>query len=865
MTVDSKGTILLIAALMFCIVSIASASDADVVPFSDKFPVMISVTDHADVYRVARLGVDIDAVGEGWVRAYVNEAEVEALESLGFAVERIPNQALRMWRSLQEAGDLGTKDVYHDYDALTTYLQTVAADHPAITELISIGHSVQGRELWFLKISDNPEMEEDEPEFKYISTMHGDEPVGTENCLKCIDLLTDNYDLPDPDEDLKRLVDDVEIWIMPMMNPDGNAAGSRYNANGVDLNRSFPDWFEDPDNTPEGRQPETGAVMVFSDSMAFDLSANFHTGALVVNYVWDNRPELAPDDSLFIAASEAYSINNRPMWNSLSFYHGITNGYAWYEAHGTMQDWNYEWMYDMEVTIELYDTKWPPASQLPQLWDDNEEAMVAYLEYCLRGVRGIVTDSLTGDPLAAVVQVDGIAWDDHTDPDVGDYHRILKPGTYTIAFSSPGYVTKRISGIGVGAGAATVVDVELVPAPLVSVSGTVTADSHAPVEARLEFRYHPEGGLAESLTTDPLDGSYATMLSAAEYDIDVRAEGYVPQHLFADVEGDTTFDFELTPTAGVILVVTDGTGAGTDIASDLEFIGFDVVEESAAETEPGTWNSYPLMVWSSGGNTSPVGSSAYRRDLLDYVGAGGHLLIEGGELAYDAVSSPGYSNFADSVLHSDAWDGDDVGDLSLAAGQTTHPIATSPNVLPGTMAVTYTGWGSEDAAHPAGDAYIVYGTASHSSDAGVLVFDGGAPPGKGQVVFYAFAYSDLSDADVARHLLENTVAYLTNEAAVEGSGNDLPVAGLSAARPNPFRTRTEILYSLRSGGEVSLAVYDIRGRLIRSLAKGHKAPGPYRAVWLGDDSHDAEVSPGVYFLRLVTPCHAQTRKVIKID
>lgn len=457
-------SILAAAALGLAFVCQVYGGDEDVVPFSEKFPVEIAIPKHSSVYDLARLGLDIDAVGDGWIRAYLDQSEVESVERLGYAVERIPNEALRMWRSLRDMEDKGEKDVYHDYDDVTAYLQAVASDHPTITRLVSIGQSVQGRDLWFLKITDNPDFEEDEPEFKYISTMHGDEPVGTENCLKFIDLLTDNYDSASPDDGLKRLVDDIEIWIMPMMNPDGNSAGSRYNAHGQDLNRDFPDWVNDPTNTPTGREPETQAVMVFCDSMAFDLSANFHTGALVVNYPWDNRSPRTPDDSLFIHMSEAYSIHNLPMWNSTQFYHGITNGWDWYEIHGGMQDWNYDWMYDKDVTIELSATKWPPASQLPGLWDDNDEAMTAYMGYCLRGLRGVVTDSLTGLPLPATVSVAGIAWDDRTDPDVGDYHRILDAGTYTLTYSCPGYVSKQVAGISVGADSATVMDVELVMA-----------------------------------------------------------------------------------------------------------------------------------------------------------------------------------------------------------------------------------------------------------------------------------------------------------------------------------------------------------------------------------------------------------------
>ena len=856
---------LVAAVAILCAVSPASAFDQDIVPFSERFPVTIAVGDRSDVDRIQKLKIDIDAVGGGWVRAYIDQSELDALQGMGYEVERIQNQALRMWRSIAESERLGVMDAYHDYDAVTAHLEGVAVDHPSITQLVSIGKSVEGRDLWFLKITGNPGIEEDEPEFKYISTMHGDEPVGTENCLKFIDLLTENYASATPDPDLKRLVDEVEIWIMPMMNPDGNSAGSRYNANGVDLNRHFPDWVDDPYNTGVGREPEIQAVMAFSDSMAFDLSANFHTGALLVNYPSDNRPARAPDDSLFISMSEAYSIHNGPMWNSPSFYHGISNGYDWYEIHGSMQDWNYDWMHNKEVTIELNDVKWPSAEELPQLWDDNDDAMAAYLEYCLRGVRGVVTDSASGEPLLATIHVEGNTWDDLTDPDVGDYHRILDPGLYTLTFSRPGYITKQFAGVLIAGDSATVLDVQLATAPPAIVSGTVTSETLLPLEATIEFYYHTGGLLADSITADPADGSYSLTLPASEYDVEVEADGYVPEHLFADIGSDTTLDFELRLTSGSVLVVSDGSGAGAALGEDLTLIGFDIVEETAAASDPGTWTTYDLVIWSSAANTSPVGSPSYRSSLIDHVTGDGRLLIEGGELAYDAVSSPGYPDFADSVLHTDAWNGDDAGAIGLDAGHASHPVATEPHTLPATIAVDYSGWGSQDAAHPAGGAYRVYGTASHTTDAGVLVYEGDAGPDHGQIVYFAFAYSDLSDRGVARQLLENAAAYLIDGSAGMGGQEGIySRAGLAEVSPNPFGLRTEIVYFIPAGQPVHLAVYDVRGRLVKTLVAGMKESGLYHTAWQGDDSRAKQVSPGVYFSRLVTPTLTQTRKIVKI-
>ena len=63
---------------------------------------------------------------------------------------------------------------------------------------------------------------------------------------------------------------------------------------------------------------------------------------------------------------------------------------------------------DNEVTLELGSTKSPPYSQIPGYWDDNRESMLAYMETCLIGVRGIVTDVDSGAPLAATVTVVGL-------------------------------------------------------------------------------------------------------------------------------------------------------------------------------------------------------------------------------------------------------------------------------------------------------------------------------------------------------------------------------------------------------------------------------------------------------------------------
>jgi len=409
---------------------------------------------------------NVSSVSGATATVYATPEERESLVAIGWPVVEI------------DAGAGGEKalGVYHSYATLTTDLQAYAALYPAICRLESLGQSYEGCELWALLITDNPDFEEDEPECKFVGTMHGNEPVGMELCLYLIDLLLTQYGA---DPRIGALVDNTALWIMPLMNPDGLTVNSRFSGQDLDLNRNFPNYpgdftgtiFDSPVNTA-GLPPEIAAVINWAAAESFTLAANFHTGSLVVNYPYDydqlpsGTEAPSPDDDLFIDISLRYSIHNPPMWNSPQFPNGITNGSDWYAITGGFQDWDYRFAACNHVTVELSNTFKPAESTLAQLWEDNREAMLAYLESAHIGARGIVTDAETGAPVYAKVRVEGNTQPVFTDPDVGDYHRMLLPGVYTLVVSAPGYVTQRLENVVVTDGAAAVVDVQLEQQPM---------------------------------------------------------------------------------------------------------------------------------------------------------------------------------------------------------------------------------------------------------------------------------------------------------------------------------------------------------------------------------------------------------------
>lgn len=436
-------------------------------------PAAVRTTDPAVAREVVAFGYDVDHVDPEHVHLYLTQEEFDALAARGYDIVWIPDEAALMWKELTAGGTRTGKDAtgYRSYADITAELQTLAAAHPQLMRVASIGKSVQNRELWMVRITDNPDIEEDEPEVRYSSTMHGDEPVGTEILFDLMHRLLENHGT---DERLTNIVNETDIWILPLMNPDGwsGAPPTRYNTNNVDLNRNFPSWVCSNPNATAGRQAETAAMMNWTAGRFPVLAANFHGGALVVNYPFDECPTcnnftctsaISPDDDVFQAASLAYSLPNARMAASSVFPNGITNGVAWYPLYGGMQDWSYRWMGCMEVTIELDDQKIPASTRLPSIIAENRESLLAYVEWAHRGVRGIVTDSVSGLPLAARVTVEGRAFTTFTDPAVGDYHRLLTPGTYALTFAAAGHEPRTITDVEVTSGSATRLDVTLKP------------------------------------------------------------------------------------------------------------------------------------------------------------------------------------------------------------------------------------------------------------------------------------------------------------------------------------------------------------------------------------------------------------------
>jgi len=364
---------------------------------------------------------------------------------------------------------------YPTYDQYVQMMQDFASDYPDICRLDTFGTSVEGRLLLALKISDHVEEDEKEANFFYSSTMHGDELVGFVLLLRLADLLLKEYG---NDTEITRLVDNLQIWINPLSNPDGSYSNDqnlslqhsfRSNVNDVDLNRDFPIPNKGHANDPAGREKETRHMMNFMSKHRFTLSSNIHSGAEVVNYPWDNRtyPHVDVDWYRFVSgeyADEAMAVDPNYMFGWPEG--GITHGYAWYQAAGTRQDYVNYYLGGREVTLELSLVQRLTSDELERHWDINRRSLINYMAQCTYGIRGTVTDAVSGDPLLARIEVlnhdseQDRSWI-YSSADYGDFYRLIKEGIYDLKVTANGHFDKIISGVSVTDYQATNLDVEL--------------------------------------------------------------------------------------------------------------------------------------------------------------------------------------------------------------------------------------------------------------------------------------------------------------------------------------------------------------------------------------------------------------------
>jgi murein tripeptide amidase MpaA len=431
-----------------------------IVPFTDKKSVeilslnvsILSVKDKEVLVILSKLTV------EWFILQKYDYQIVEKILAKGLVTSRNVNQAMA-W------------DIYPTYTQYDSIMQSFRTLYPSLCRLDTIGTSINGKLVLALKISDKPEIDGSKPAVFYSSTIHGDEPGGYVLMLHLADYILKNYSLSSR---VKNLVDSLDIWINPLANPDGTynqgdtiKSPTRFNANGYDLNRNFPD----PVTPNTILQKETIDMIRFMRKHRFVISANFHTGTEVVNYPWDRWERLHADNDWFYNISRKFA--DTVHFNSVSGYmtfldNGVTDGYQWYPVYGGRQDFITWELQGREVTIELDNESVTPADRLSLLWQYNWHSFLGYLENALYGIHGLVRNVNSHARIPAKVFINGHDLDSsqvYSDTVTGSFTRFLSPGSWNLTFSALGYWPVTVNNIIVTTGQRTDLIVDMSPVP----------------------------------------------------------------------------------------------------------------------------------------------------------------------------------------------------------------------------------------------------------------------------------------------------------------------------------------------------------------------------------------------------------------
>ncbi len=367
------------------------------------------------ITALVQQGYDVAKEGQGYAEIVIEKSRINEFVNKGHPVKVIIDDLDKYIQNVQATQT--KSDKYYTYDTCTAQLKKWAEEHSSICRVESIGKSCEGRDIWALKLSDNPEKDEAEPAALIMGLHHSREWPSVEVPMATIKKLIEEYSI---DPEVKKLVDSREVWFVPIVNPDGliySQEKSRYwrknrrkNANGsygVDPNRNYGyQWgnvgasSSPSSDTYHGTgpfsEPECCAIRDLAIREKFQASISFHTYSELILYPFGygyNIPN--PDQKIFVKmAGDMARFNDYRPQNSAELY----------PAMGDCDDYLYGDRKMLSFTFELCSTFIPSASQIDTFNSLNVPAVVYLIDKA--GTYGLVPAS--GDEeLIASLDFDG--------------------------------------------------------------------------------------------------------------------------------------------------------------------------------------------------------------------------------------------------------------------------------------------------------------------------------------------------------------------------------------------------------------------------------------------------------------------------
>jgi hypothetical protein len=427
-------------------------------PLEHEMLIKVQAT-RADLPALLSAGLYLNEVGPDFVRGSILPSKAPALGAKGFRYEiLIPDIVKYAEEMTTPSGGFG---VYHTYTQMRDSMAVMAINNPGICRLETLGASQSGNLVLALLITQNPAQENHRPRILWDGTTHGNENIGTEACWYFLQQLIGQYGT---DPLITRLVNTREIWVVPCVNPDGLISRSRYNNNGIDLNRENGYGWDNASGANEPfTQGEIQAMRRLFQRKHFTLDVTYHSGATVAMWVWGWTDQQPRDVGIMSDQVTRYA-------NTCGYDYGMISQ-VMYFAPGGSTDYYYGCEGALGYAAEISSGQPPPANQIDTIAHANWTASRDLMVRGAWGMRGQITDSLTGQPVKkALVVTTPSSWFTYTDT-CGWYFRCAYSGTYSVKVMADGYVTKTVSGVTVPTDSWTVANIALVPDTTAPITG----------------------------------------------------------------------------------------------------------------------------------------------------------------------------------------------------------------------------------------------------------------------------------------------------------------------------------------------------------------------------------------------------------
>jgi hypothetical protein len=300
---------------------------------------------------------------------------------------------------------LGSMGGFLTFDEAIAELDSMRILFPnLITEKSQIGSSLEGRPIYAYKISDNPDASESEKQVLYTSVHHSQEPCGLQQLIFYMYYLLENYDT---DPEIKYLIDNLEIYFVPVVNPDGYVYNQTTNPtgggtwrknrrpngifNGVDLNRNYGyafayneigsssigihPWYR---GTAAFSEPESAAMKTFLETHNFLLDLNWHSYGNYLIYPWNYESLLTQDSVAFEEFSRFLTLESHYRYGTCDQTYG-------YNSNGDADDWGYGEIVTKNkiysFTAEIGSSAegfWPPISNITPLCQKSVDMNIKF-------------------------------------------------------------------------------------------------------------------------------------------------------------------------------------------------------------------------------------------------------------------------------------------------------------------------------------------------------------------------------------------------------------------------------------------------------------------------------------------------------